>query len=432
MRHAIMNTSIPMTASLALLLVSSALVACASNTPKPALSYSDFQNQNPERQQTNASKSGTTANMTVVGTSIADEGIVDVTASAGPPPLSNTPAPMPGTSDDGVLIDVIVGDINGRQIVAKSFFSSMADRLRATAQDPDVSQDQWRATAIDTIGKELVAIVRDELVRADALANLTPEMKSMLSLRVSMLADERASKHGGSPLRAERETGIPEQTQRKRDESELLVRKWIQDEIRSKIQITDRDIRLYYEKNIDKYQPPKTYVFRHVIVPTARAENVASIQSMIDAKVAVDQIASSSLNLNSPSSGAIEERKVRGDRAEAKFYNTESLNTFAREIPIGQWSPPITSDDYTEWLYLERIDGKPVSYVEAQLAIKQILEAQAFAENQDLVVKRMMERGNYTAIDTMGQRLLEIAEDWYYKPYARPNPKARSNEAASR
>ncbi|QQS08781.1 MAG: peptidyl-prolyl cis-trans isomerase [Phycisphaerales bacterium] len=425
-----MNTSIQMTARLALLLASTTLVACASDSHKPDLSYTDFQNQNPDRQQATTTKSTTNASMTIVGPSIADEGVVDVTASAGPPALSNTPAPMPGTSADGVLIDVIVGDINGRQIAAKSFFVPMADRLRATAQDPNVSLEQWRKTAIDTIGKELVAIVRDELVRADAMAKLTPEMKSMLSLRVSMLADERASKHGGSALRAERMTGVSEQTQRKRDESELLVRKWIQEEIRSKIQITDRDVRLYYEKNNDKYQPPKTYVFRHIVVPAARAENVSSIQSMIDSNIAVDQIASSDLNLNSPSSGAIEERKVPGDRAEAKFYNTESLNTVAREIPIGQWSPPIFNDGYTEWLYLERIDGKSISYEEAQGAIRQFLEAQAFAEAQDLVVKRMMERGNYTAIDTMGQRLLEIAEDWYYKPYAAPKP--RRNEAASR
>ncbi|MGD9789050.1 MAG: hypothetical protein AB7Q00_07815 [Phycisphaerales bacterium] len=425
-----MNTSIQMTARLALLLASTTLVACASDSHKPDLSYTDFQNQNPDRQQATTTKSTTNASMTIVGPSIADEGVVDVTASAGPPALSNTPAPMPGTSADGVLIDVIVGDINGRQIAAKSFFVPMADRLRATAQDPNVSLEQWRKTAIDTIGKELVAIVRDELVRADAMAKLTPEMKSMLSLRVSMLADERASKHGGSALRAERMTGVSEQTQRKRDESELLVRKWIQEEIRSKIQITDRDVRLYYEKNNDKYQPPKTYVFRHIVVPAARAENVSSIQSMIDSNIAVDQIASSDLNLNSPSSGAIEERKVPGDRAEAKFYNTESLNTVAREIPIGQWSPPIFNDGYTEWLYLERIDGKSISYEEAQGAIRQFLEAQAFAEAQDLVVKRMMERGNYTAIDTMGQRLLEIAEDWYYTPYAAP--KTRRNEAASR
>ncbi|HIB69093.1 MAG TPA: hypothetical protein EYO33_29405, partial [Phycisphaerales bacterium] len=108
--------------------------------------------------------------------------------------------------DNGIgslqLLDAKIGDVNGKPVFTSSFFSPIEDRLLAEAQR--LSLNDWRASAGRIIAQRLDGIIADELLRAEALAALSPTQRVGLQAFLSNFRNNLLSENLGSSQLAER------------------------------------------------------------------------------------------------------------------------------------------------------------------------------------------------------------------------------------
>jgi len=333
-------------------------------------------------------------------------GVVPERSSAEAPPL-------PGGLE---LIEAKVGDINGKPIYISTFFEPIEARLIAEAGR--LSRNEWRRVATEEIiGPRLNGIIADELLRAEALASLTPQQRMGLRAFLSGFRRDLLSENLGSEQLARRrlESGTGQtldQTLREK-ETDTLIRLTLFQEINRRINVSWRDIRQRYERDANIYSPPPVASFRVIRVPTDRAEIVEEITERLAGGAAFSEVASDPRNTFRPEAGGLIEAAYVKEFTQAEFFGSEELNERARTLTPGQTVGPFALGTSTTWLRLDGIERKTISLYEAQLRINQELTLERRRNEQQAYLDKLTERARVSNRQEMMVRLLRIAEDRY-------------------
>lgn len=351
----------------------------------------------------------------ITGPLAASEGL-EVVASPGPPVAIGQEAPQP--IGESVFVDARIGDVNGKAIYASQFLAPMSARLRALSREKGMTLEKWREQAAAEISRQLDDIVVTELLRAEALSSFTPERKAgFFAFMESLQRSQRSLNMGSESLtrkRLQEREGMTEAQWRKTEEAKQLVSSEYY-KIRSRVHISPRDSKLYYERNIDKFVPPATARFRRISVSTSDTQSVERIQSRLAADEPFIEVAMDDAN-GFRFQGGLVERTFRGERSEARFFETPSLNDAARSLEPGEWVGPMEVRGDSNWLYLESLDQTRIEWYEAQVKIDDELFQQGFMRERDKYIQRLAGRATITPKREMGERLLAIAQERYYKP----------------
>lgn len=364
-----------------------------------------------------------------VGESTANEGILDVAVVSGGP-KSSAQEPRPVSAE--VLVDSTIGEINGKPIRASTFLPEVEARLRAIAREPEMTRDRWRKLAAVPIGQRLNGMLQDELFRAEFLAQLQPEQKqgffAWLETRQRNFVSLNRGSLAASQKSAEAEGKGSLEAWRQSTEEREAVRAWLTQNVFAKVHVSRRDIEQYYEAHAEEFNPPPTAQFRRVSVPKSRAEDAELVTSQLAAKVPFLQIAASEVNRYEPEQGGLIERRLKDDPAKTTFFNTKALEEAAHKLAPGEWTGPIDVDGSLEWLFFDGVKSRKVPLYEAQLDIQNRLSEMQRKQIVERTVSELMARSKFTEIDTMGQKLLEIAEAWYLPPRSASNEKLGAGE----
>ncbi len=340
--------------------------------------------------------------------------------ASGPRLIATPGEPIRGSANPDaveapVLINAKVGDINGRPIYADEFLEPMADRLRAEAQKRPPAA--WRTFARGEIHNRIAGVLRDELLRAEAIASLTPEQKQGLRAFLQSFRDVKVRQSGGSSAAAERrsrdETGKTLDQTLKEEEEITLIRLTFIQEINKRVNVSWRDIVLRYEQDDEKYRPPPTARFRLVRVRTDEAQTVEMIGAAIEGGEPFEEVASRDENTWNPDEGGLHEAVYEGEYGEAEFFGASILNEQAWTLGQGEWTGPFELGSYTCWLKLEGIEQDSVPLYDAQLGIYTELLAERQDEELRRYIGRLIERARVTDLDGIRERLLEIATERY-------------------
>ncbi|RMH12890.1 MAG: hypothetical protein D6695_05550 [Planctomycetota bacterium] len=335
-----------------------------------------------------------------------------------PPVLTVRPGPPAPTPSDAaaveqpVLVESKIGDINGRPIFATEFLEPIADRLAAEAER--MPPDRWETFAKEQIERRLDVIISDELLRAEALARLSPEQKQGFRAFLESMRGDLARGARGSRTLAERrlkqEEGITEEDFIRRREQEALVRNTLLREIDSRVNISWRDIRQRYQRDWKIYNPDPSVLLRLIRVPTADQQAVKAITDALNAGQPFEEVAASSPSNYKPEDAGLDQFTLEGPYEQAEFYGSDILNEKARSLSPGQWTGPFELGTQTAWLKLEAITTESTSIYDAQLAIYAQLLTERRNEEFRRFLKRLEQRASFTATQTMRDRLFEIAK----------------------
>ncbi|HYF13998.1 MAG TPA: peptidylprolyl isomerase [Phycisphaerales bacterium] len=335
-------------------------------------------------------------------------------AAEGASPGTLTPAGEP------VLIDAKIGDVNGKPIYAAEFLAPMADRLRAEAAKR--GRDEWRAFTRQQVTRALDLFIADELLRAEALASLTPEQKQGFVGFLERLQRDYQRERGGSRVQADRRLaqteGITLEEWRRRREDLELVRFQIADRIVRRVNVAYRDIEQRYDQLYERYNPPPTYVFRLAQVLKDDPNATAKFTELLQAG-SFEEAARNPLNFNRPSEGGLEERQLRGAIEAAQFFGNPELNEAARRMKPGEVRGPIELSTSNAWLALEEVRVRAVPIYDAQLDVEDRVRSDRISREQDKYLSRLRSRASITDVATMVDQLVALAEERYY---ARPTP----------
>jgi hypothetical protein len=442
-----MPTSGPARSIACLLLTCGPLGGCGSSSPPdtlgrsgPDLTPADFVDRDAKLAEIDAPppRLPVTPDM-IRGPMAASGGILDVTARPGRP---SDPAAAPSDGASGLpaapagggaammassmtatpagavaLVDMKVGDINGKPVYANAFLDDMADQLRA--ETSRMRRDEWLRFAREKIEEKLSREIRDELLRAEAIGNFSPEQKQgffsfMRSVQERVQSQSQGSR-AATEERIETAEGLSLDQYMKRREQEELIGFQLREKIEKRVSVPWRDIRQEYERFFETFNPPPRARFRLVQIPASKAEAVESFAKRLASGESFVTLASdATLNAYKPATGGLEEREIKGDRAQGAFFGNEALNAAARTTPPGQVTGPIAVGDNASWLFLEAIERKTRSLYDAQMDIESVLKRRRTTEATDRYVAHLRERASISSTNDMTRRLLAVADGRFW------------------
>lgn len=379
----------------------------------------------------------------VISPLAASDGLYGLEAVPGEPDPDAAAIPL----ESPVLVDAKVGEINGRPVRADDVLGGgVGNRLRAIAQRRRFTREEWGALlgAEPPPGAENTTITRgqwmefsrrlfreilnrrleDQLLAEEARASLKPEQRQGLKYLVQEFAENQRRQAGGVRAAVERRLREEDRTVQsftREQEQAILIEYQLQERLRKRIRTTWKDIRQYYERNIDFFNQPPTAHFRLIRVPADNQEAISKIQAALDAGIPFAEVASMPENTYGASEGGrMPPQRFTGEFAEAEFFS-EQFTPHARALQPGRHTPQpfdvtFGNTPYKAWLFLESIHkpGGSLSDPEIQLRIAEVLDATALNELRRAYIGRLKERATFTDLEVMADRLAEIAADRYW------------------
>jgi hypothetical protein len=363
----------------------------------------------------------------------ASDGAFDLSVAAGGPDLQG---PQPDSSGGPVLVEAKVGEINGRAVRVQEVLDVVGGRLDAAArtrqltaqdwallrmgpQDREITRQEWLAWTERLLGLYLNQIMEDELLEAEARASLKPEQQMGLRYMVQEFGEQQRREAGGSQAALSRRLSeggrTLEQAKRER-EMILLIQYQLEEKIRKRVRVSWKDVRLWYERNFEVFNPPATARFRMIQVRPDNAEGIARVEAALAEGKKFEEVASGEDNVFDPGKGGYwGEKTFQGDYAQAQFFS-EPLNAAATSLSPGKSAGPIDFGGGKTWLYLESVEqvSRPLSDRDVQLKIANDLNREAIAREQGRYIDRLKVRASFSDMDEMTRRLTEIAARRYW------------------
>jgi hypothetical protein len=321
-------------------------------------------------------------------------------------------AGRPLEAGERVLVDRMVGQVNGKPIFADEFFQPIEDQLRALGERSTERQFVQEAALI--IRDELEATVLNALFLAEAEAALTPEQQVGLSHWLKDLTEGKIAEGGGSEAearqRARREgTTLEAEVQEYRDIQ--LIGKLLHEKIEPRVIISWRDVQREYQRRYDDFNPPAEATLARIGLSTK--EDAQLIEQVKQRLAAGEDFLDVAASLDRPSCGIWKAFEMGGNGLrEPQFADETAQAQVARLREVGDTTDPLTVGGLTLWLHVVEIDrppGRSLYDPDVQRELIGVLRSQRTSEERSRYINSLLEKGIYDELGGMGQQLLDIA-----------------------
>lgn len=348
-------------------------------------------------------------------------GPLTIETSVGPPLQDPAATPL----EKPRLVDSMVGDVNGNPIFAREFLSPMEGTLTARAREAQ-TEAEWRAFATQHIRVALDAQIANTLLREEALASLAPEKKQGLRYLLDNYRQTLISRRGGgSETRLQRK--LEEQTGRTLSEElnlareQFLIEEVALGRLKDSTVISMADVRNFYDRNYEQFNPPPTAHLCAIQVAAGDAEAIEDINLRLEAEEPFVEVAAGPYNFFRRDSGGRRIYEIRDSYESTPLFTGqgyEELDRAARSLRVGEWAGPIRIGDYLWWVHLERINEVRFSFYDMQLFLEQYMSSVRQNEAKNRLIRQLQENASFTSQPEMVQRLVNVAAEWYWAPVA--------------
>lgn len=314
-----------------------------------------------------------------------------------------------------IIIDSMVGQVNGRPIFADSFFEPIEDRLMAISQR--TTRREFIAHSTEIVREHLREILLNELFLAEAESQLTSEQQQGLFAFMRAMREEEIARGGGARsaadqrLREREGVTVEEYIEASRDI--MLLRELQRKKIQPRVIVSWRDIEREYQRLYKEYNKPATAKISRVRLSTEReAELIEEVQQRIAAGEPFSEIARS---LGNEDGGAWQEFTM-GESGLAGIPLSENLLKHVVNLEVGETSEPFEVGRSTWWLHLAEIDqprGRSLYDSDVQRELSNYLHNRRFNEEMNKYIHRLMEHGIHDQFNEMHERLVMIAVQRY-------------------
>lgn len=363
----------------------------------------------------NASRSGPHAQpgLAIRTAEQADQGIASVEAVVGGPeaarPPVQTSAGAAVSSAREILVDQVVGQINGEPIYAAAFFEPMDARLRAEASRVDSERQarEFIRNMVTEIARQLNDQMRNQLLIDEFQASLSAEERVGIAALIERIRTDLQRGALGSRELADRQLletegrGLDAQARYLSDE--VFIREHLNRTITKRISVSSRDVQQEYQRRWVEFNPPPIARLRVIRV----AENTS--QQVIDALNtgrSFTEVAAEFSRWRPDSGNLIEVTLSQGSVREAEFFGVPELNDPAQALSVGQTAGPIRLDSTVWWLKLDEIHQPPsIPLYEAQLQIEEDIRVARFEEERKRYFEGLLERSNFSDREEMVAKL---------------------------
>lgn len=169
-----------------------------------------------------------------------------------PPGDPSSPATRGVASGEYLTVGGVVAEVNGIPIYANRVLATLQSALQSKAEELDLQQ--FRAVARDLIERQVNDFITAEVTFAAAQRNLDAQDKSLVDALTTEFRQRRITEAGGSVELAKRKAiaeGADFEDLVQDKYRENMIRVYYQKKLFPKIQVSARDIREYYNANLD-------------------------------------------------------------------------------------------------------------------------------------------------------------------------------------
>lgn len=309
-----------------------------------------------------------------------------------------------------VVVDSLVGQVNGRPIFANEFFAPIEDQLLAIRRQ--VSSREFLSQATPIITEQLRQIVLNELFLAEAEAGLTEQEQQGLFAWMRHMRDVTIAESGGSRTAtrqrlAEQEgVSLDDYIASRRDM--VLIQQLRRDKIEPRVIVAWRDVQREYERRWEEFNPPATLKLTRIRIPSDDEDTIAQVNDRLAAGESFAAIAQS---LDQPDGESWQSLEM-GPGGIDDIALAESIKSRIAGLEVGQTSEPFELGSSTWWLHIADIEqeaGRDLYDPQVQRQLSATLRNRRFNEEMNRYINTLFEQGVYDEIETMMTRLLEIA-----------------------
>ena len=340
--------------------------------------------------------------------------------AASTPSGQSAPEELGGTSlpagSRRVIVDSLVGQVNGRPIFANDFFLPIADQLRALGRRS--TQREFLSQAQPIIMEHLRQIVLNELFLAEAQSQLTVEQQQgifawMRHIRETTIAESGGTRTGTRQQLQEREgMSIDEFVAARRDMA--LLQQLRRDKIEPRVIVSWRDVQREYQRRWDEFNPPATLSLARIRLSTdAQVETIEQVKQRLADGEPFAEIAAS---LDQAEDGRAWQTFQMGAGGIEDISLADRIKQHIIHLQVGETSEPFQHGSSTWWLHIAGIDQpEGRSLYEVQREIQASLHNRRFNEEMNNYIETLFEQGIYDELDSMLLQLLEIATVRYWQ-----------------
>lgn len=364
----------------------------------------------------------------------ASDGIRDVLVVEGapmapPPVIAPSPAvagaataPVNAPSDASartLVVEQSVGQINGRPVYASDFLSDMDGRLRANVTK--MKRTEWVKETFKLVGDKLRDEIRDELLLSEFNTTIKPEQKPGVAAFFTKVQEDIRSGSLGSEtlankrlLEAEGKT-VEEKAADVRDKA--LIQDQLRRQVYSRVQVTQREVRRYYDNNPAEFREPGVGLFRIIQVPKNDAARIARVEQSLAAGEAFMDIATreSDWNKNAKEGRYTLEVKFNGPLSEAQVFGPDALNDAAQKMTPKSRTEKLETPSSVWWLYLDTLnEPRTIPFYDAQLGIEKKIRNERYREEETKYFNSILKRSSASGIEEMALRITEFADQRYW------------------
>jgi hypothetical protein len=330
-------------------------------------------------------------------------------------------AVIPLDPGEQVFVDRMVGQVNGRPIFANEFFAPIADQLRAESVRLEGQAQAFARSASDIIQNQLREVVLNDLFLAEAESNLTFEQQQGVFVWLRDVREQIVGREGGGSeaqarqkILADQDITLEEYIQQTRDQA--LIRQLLRDEVASRVVVSWRDVQREYERNAEQFNPPSIATLSRITLSTeARADDIAAVTARLAAGETFETVAA---DLGMPNDGQWDTFEL-ADHTLGSIALSDRVKPHVVDLAPGEVSAPFEVGRSTWWvkvLSIDQPDARSIYDAEVQRQLRQHIQAQRFAEEQNRYIQSLFERGIYDELNEMNTRLLEMALLRYGSP----------------
>ena len=310
-----------------------------------------------------------------------------------------------------VVVDSLIGQVNGRPIYADEVLTPIMDRLTATYREQPYPTFQRQLTGL--VIEQLRAVIINELIVAESRAGMSSDQQGGLLAFMGQLREDAVRKRGGVVHEAERrlieEEGKTIEEYLEDEQQKMLIQEVLRDKVAPQTVVSWRDIERSYRARKAEFQPASTVTLGRIRLRTAgNEEQVSLLQAEVEAGEPFMVVARQAGMSND---GVWQTFKLPdgglGELPLASFYTSH-----VKDLKPGEVSKPFERGTWTIWISVIDIQQplqRSLDDPDVQRMLQQQISMSRAQEAQSRFIGNVLQRGIFDDITLMGERAVAIA-----------------------
>ncbi|HIO53217.1 MAG TPA: peptidyl-prolyl cis-trans isomerase [Phycisphaerales bacterium] len=323
---------------------------------------------------------------------------------------------MPTRVDTPVIVESLVGQVNGRPIFANEVLDPISDQLLILAEETKLDITAFKNKAIRHIENQMQTIVRSELLLSEAKSGMTKEERRGLFAYLERVREDLTSTAGGSQSAVTRQL-LDEEGQTVEEyldykQQQALIRQVLQEAVAPHVQITWRDIRREWERHKSKFNSPAVVTLGMIRTPSEDLDKVSLITKTFEAGASFEAVATS---LGLPNGGRWDSFEL-GEGGMADIEIADPIKPHIANLEKGEIAGPVQLGSSRYWfsvLEFKKATTGTIWDPKIQMNLRRILYNRQSEIEEHRFLKRILAEGSFDELNTMVNRILHVAVTRY-------------------